>query len=231
MLFCWPFLVSRQTVKLMVPVWYLFLRRVIVITGKETQTGPFLHEKKLFPWEHFGKSIPIRTLFMLLVSNLSNSTVMWNTFPKVFHREHFSQSIPTSFLGWHLIHSWPILLEHCMQAKQMLTRHEHASQELFSCQQQQQHIISLRCLAMPDMEIPSKNWGKVDRAALARLVHNRDVDINNLSHKNINAVWKEYFCHCDKKIFFHNYRDFAATFDLEAEFSGARRRWGKMMNL
>jgi hypothetical protein len=75
MFFCWPFLVSRQRVKLMVPVWYLFLRRVIVITGKETRNGPFLHEKKVFPWEHFGKSVPIGTLFMLLVSNLANSSV------------------------------------------------------------------------------------------------------------------------------------------------------------
>jgi hypothetical protein len=97
MLFCWPFLVSRQTVKLMVPVWYLFLRWVIVITGKETRNGQFLHEKKVFAWEHFGKSVPIGTLFLLLESNLRNSTVTWNTFPKVFQREHFSQSAPTYF--------------------------------------------------------------------------------------------------------------------------------------
>jgi hypothetical protein len=57
MLFCWPFYVSRQMVKVMVPVWYLFLHRVIVITGKETQTGPFLHEKRVSMgtlWEKYS---------------------------------------------------------------------------------------------------------------------------------------------------------------------------------
>jgi hypothetical protein len=63
MLFCLPFLVSRQMVKLTVPAWYLLLHRVIVITGKETRNGPFLHEKKVFPREHFWKSVLIGTFF------------------------------------------------------------------------------------------------------------------------------------------------------------------------
>jgi hypothetical protein len=82
---------------------------------------------------------------------------------------------------------------------------------------------------MPNTEIPTKIWGKVNRAALTRLVHDRDVDINNLSYKNIDAVGEEYFCHCDKKNFRCNFRDFAATFDLEAEYSRARRKRGKTM--
>jgi hypothetical protein len=84
---------------------------------------------------------------------------------------------------------------------------------------------------MPDMEIPTKNWGKADRAALARLVHDRHVDINNLSYKNIDAVGEEYFIHRDKKNFRRNFRDFAATFDLEAEYSGASITDPDMFNL
>ena len=82
---------------------------------------------------------------------------------------------------------------------------------------------------MPNMQIPTKKWGNVDRAALAKLVHNGDMDINDLSTAHIDAVQKEYFCHPDKKNFHRNYRDFAATFDLEAEYSRARRRAGKTM--
>ncbi len=82
---------------------------------------------------------------------------------------------------------------------------------------------------MPNMQIPTKKWGTVDRAALVKLVHDGDVDINDLSTAHIDAVQKEHFCHRDKKNFRRNYRDFAATFDLEAEYSGARRRADKTM--
>ncbi len=54
---------------------------------------------------------------------------------------------------------------------------------------------------MPYTQLPTKKWGKVNKAALAKLVHDRDVDINNLSYDNINAVGKEHFCHCNKKNF------------------------------
>jgi hypothetical protein len=68
MLFCWPFLVSRQTVKLVVPVWYLFLRRVIIITGKETRNGPILRNLgAVFLLEHCGSSVPFGTPDLLLV--------------------------------------------------------------------------------------------------------------------------------------------------------------------
>jgi hypothetical protein len=82
---------------------------------------------------------------------------------------------------------------------------------------------------MPDTQLSTKKWGKVDRAALAKLVHNGDVDINNLSTNYIDAVGKEHFCHCNKKNFSRNFRDFAATFNLEAKYVGARRRGGKTM--
>jgi hypothetical protein len=82
---------------------------------------------------------------------------------------------------------------------------------------------------MPNMQLPTKNWGKAGKAALARLVHDGDMGINNLAYENMDIVGKEYFCHRDKKNFSHIFRDFAATFNLEAEYSGARRRRGKMI--
>ncbi len=85
------------------------------------------------------------------------------------------------------------------------------------------------CSAMPDTQLSTKKWGKVNRAALAKLVHDGDVDINDLSTAHIDAVGKEHFRHRDKKNFCHNFRDFAATFDLEAKYSGARKRAGKTM--
>ncbi len=73
---------------------------------------------------------------------------------------------------------------------------------------------------MPEnTQLPTKKWGKVDKAALVRLVHDRDVDIINLSYDNIHAVGKAYFCHREKKNFCRNFRDFATTFNLEAEYS------------
>jgi hypothetical protein len=89
---------------------------------------------------------------------------------------------------------------------------------------QQQHTISFFCLAMPNMQLTTKKWGNADRAALARLVHDRDMNINDLSYDNINAVGREHFCHCKKKIFCRIFNDFAATFDLKAEYSRAKKR-------
>jgi hypothetical protein len=82
---------------------------------------------------------------------------------------------------------------------------------------------------MPNMQLSNKKWGKVNRAALAKLVHDGDMDINNLSTNNIDAVRKEHFCHREKKNFHRNFHDFAATYDLEVEYSGARRREDKTM--
>jgi hypothetical protein len=82
---------------------------------------------------------------------------------------------------------------------------------------------------MPDMQRSTKKWGKVDRANLARLVHDGDVDINDLTYGHINAFGIENFCHHDKNNFCCNFRDFVATFNLKAEYRGARRRGGKTM--
>ncbi len=76
---------------------------------------------------------------------------------------------------------------------------------------------------MPDKMQPKK-WGKADRAALADLVNDGDVDINDLSAKTIDAIRDALFRHRDKKNFRRNFRDFAAANALESEYSGARRR-------
>jgi hypothetical protein len=84
-------------------------------------------------------------------------------------------------------------------------------------------------LAIPDTQLPTKNWGKGNKAALARLVHNKDVDIKDLLSNYIGAFGKEYFCHCSKKNFRRNFCNFAAAFNLKAKYCGARRREGKSM--
>jgi hypothetical protein len=89
---------------------------------------------------------------------------------------------------------------------------------------QQQHTISFCCLAMPNTQLTTKKRGKANRAALARLVHDGDMDINDLSYNNVNAFGREHFCHCKKKNFCRIFHDFAATFDLEAKYSRAKRR-------
>jgi hypothetical protein len=76
---------------------------------------------------------------------------------------------------------------------------------------------------MPDMQLPSKNWVKANKAALARQVHGRNMDIKDLLSNYIDAIGKEHFCHCGKKNFCRIFRDFAAAFDLEAKCCGARR--------
>ncbi len=140
-MFCWPFM-SRQAVQLWscgIMVWYQFLRRVMKITGKETRYGPILHEKKVLPWDHFGNRVPIGTLYLLLVSNLPNSTVTRNSVSKVFRRERCSRSAPTCFFWLASDKQMSTAVRACTQAKPILSRHACASQELRNCQEQQQH--------------------------------------------------------------------------------------------
>jgi hypothetical protein len=49
--------------------------------------------------------------------------------------------------------------------------------------------------AMPHTFKLKKNWVKVDKAALTALINDRDININNLSTKNVDAVGTEYFPH------------------------------------
>ena len=42
-------------------------------------------------------------------------------------------------------------------------------------------------------ELPPKNWGKVDKAALRDLIDDGTVDVNDLSAQTIDAIRDEYF--------------------------------------
>jgi len=72
----------------------------------------------------------------------------------------------------------------------------------------------------------NKYWGKVDKAALASLVEEGDINISDTSLEYTASVHSDYFSHHDLRNFRRNYRVFSAAFDLEAEYAGARRRNG-----
>ena len=72
--------------------------------------------------------------------------------------------------------------------------------------------------------MPTKKWGKADKAALSRLIDDGDVDIFDTSTANIDRVGAAHFLHREKKNFRRNFHDFAASFSVETEYSGARRR-------
>ncbi len=69
----------------------------------------------------------------------------------------------------------------------------------------------------------TKKWGKADKAALSRLIEDRDLDIYDTSTANIDGVGAAHFPH-RKKNFRRNFHDFAASFSVEKEYSGARRK-------
>ncbi len=71
--------------------------------------------------------------------------------------------------------------------------------------------------------MPTKKWGKANKAALYRLIDDGDVDIYDTSTANIDRIGVAHFPH-RKKNFRRNFRDFAASFAIEEEYSGARRR-------
>jgi hypothetical protein len=66
--------------------------------------------------------------------------------------------------------------------------------------------------SMPHTLKLKKNWGKVDKTALAKLINDGDININNLSTKNVDSVGTEYFPHWK-----------LAAWDLETENHGARQ--------
>ena len=47
--------------------------------------------------------------------------------------------------------------------------------------------------------MPTKKWGKADKAALSRLIKDRDVDIYDTSTANIDRVGAAHFPHRKKK--------------------------------
>ena len=77
----------------------------------------------------------------------------------------------------------------------------------------------------------TKNWGQADKDLLADLVNRQLVDITDTTHQNIEQVRDLHFWHRDKKNFHRNFHDYSAAWDLEIEYSGARRNGGKMQCL
>jgi hypothetical protein len=77
---------------------------------------------------------------------------------------------------------------------------------------------------MPTLVKTTKQWGKVDKSALHQLIVDGDVDIEDLSFENIDAVHARYFPHRQQRNFRRNFKDFASAFDLERALSGARRQ-------
>jgi hypothetical protein len=71
--------------------------------------------------------------------------------------------------------------------------------------------------------VSTRNWGKVDKAALRKLVIDGDVNIDDLSYNNIDAVHEKYFPHRTVRNFLRNFREYSSAFDLERELSGPRR--------
>jgi hypothetical protein len=76
----------------------------------------------------------------------------------------------------------------------------------------------------PTPKVQTKQWGKADKKHHADLISVGDVDISDTSYLNIEAVGLEYFKHHDVRNFRRNFRDFAASLDLETEYTGARQR-------
>ena len=80
-------------------------------------------------------------------------------------------------------------------------------------------------------EKATKNWGQADKDLLNDLINKQLINITDTSLDNIERVRAAHFRHRDKRNFRRNFRDFAAVWDLEIEYSGARRRGGKMRRL
>ena len=83
----------------------------------------------------------------------------------------------------------------------------------------------------PKATTKTKKWGQADRDLLADLTNRQLIDITDTSLQNIEQVRDLHFRHRDKKNFRRNFRDYSAAWDLEIEYSGARRNGGKMLRL
>ena len=68
------------------------------------------------------------------------------------------------------------------------------------------------------------SWGKAGRAALAKLIRDGDVDIDNISIHYIDSVQAKYFGHLKRRNFHHNYREFAAAWDTEVALTKRGRK-------
>jgi outer membrane cobalamin receptor len=73
----------------------------------------------------------------------------------------------------------------------------------------------------------SKKWGQADRDLLVGLTNRQLIDITDTSQQDIEQVRDLHFRHRDKKNFRKNFRNYSAAWDLEIEYSGARRTEGE----
>jgi hypothetical protein len=74
----------------------------------------------------------------------------------------------------------------------------------------------------PPSQPTTKYWGKAEKAFLTSLINTGGVDIFNSSLENIETAWREHFPHRERKNFHNNFRNFAAAWVLESEYTGAR---------
>ena len=79
----------------------------------------------------------------------------------------------------------------------------------------------------PKATTKTKKWGQADRDLLAALTNRQLIDITDTSLQNIDAVRDLNFWHRDKKNFCTNFRNYSAAWDLEIQYSGARRNKGE----
>jgi hypothetical protein len=87
------------------------------------------------------------------------------------------------------------------------------------------------CPMPPKATTKTKKWGQADRDLLADLTNRQLIDITDTSLQNIEQVRDLHFRHRDKKNFRTNFRNYSAAWDLEVEYSGARRNEGKIRRL
>jgi hypothetical protein len=73
-----------------------------------------------------------------------------------------------------------------------------------------------------DDAVSTRNWGKVDRAALRKLVLDGNVDIKDLSYENIDAIQEQCFPHRTVRNFWRNFKDYSGAFNLERELINTR---------
>jgi hypothetical protein len=69
----------------------------------------------------------------------------------------------------------------------------------------------------------TKQWGKVDKAFLPKLLVDSNVNINDLSTENTNSVCAEYFTNRTQRNFWRNFKNFAAAHDLKLGLAGERQ--------
>ena len=71
----------------------------------------------------------------------------------------------------------------------------------------------------------TKQWGKADKAALAKLIHVNISRTDNINY--IDKVWEDYFSHCERRNFHQNFQDFSAAWVTEVSRNGEKRKESK----